>query len=62
VGPKTPGLTAQEGILIKAAVSMGDPRFVPGTSYDAGTNKNKGGVSNPCAKKSLFIDTNLTLK
>jgi acetylxylan esterase len=45
VGPATPGLTLEEGKLIKAAVSMGDPRFVPGTSYDLGTNKGKGGVS-----------------
>jgi len=44
VGPKTPGLTAEEGKLVKVAVSMGDPRFVPGMSYDAGTNKNKPGV------------------
>jgi acetylxylan esterase len=44
VGPATPGLTAAEGKLLKAAVSMGDPRFVPGAPYDAGTNKNKGGV------------------
>jgi hypothetical protein len=44
VGPKTPGLTAEEGKLIKAAVSMGDPRFVPGAPYDVGTNKNKPGV------------------
>ncbi|KAF2404695.1 cutinase [Trichodelitschia bisporula] len=45
VGPATPGLTAEEGRLIKAVVSMGDPRFVPGMSYDKGTNKNKGGVA-----------------
>jgi acetylxylan esterase len=45
VGPATPGLTAEEGKLLKAAVSMGDPRFVPGAPYDAGTNKNKAGVS-----------------
>jgi len=45
VGPATPGLTSEEGRLLKAAVGMGDPRFVPGTAYDAGTNKDKGGVS-----------------
>lgn len=45
VGPVTPGLTAQEGRLIKATVGMGDPRFVPGLSYDSGTNKATGGVS-----------------
>jgi len=45
VGPVTPGVSAQDGRLIKAVVGMGDPRFVPGTTYDAGTNKNKGGVS-----------------
>jgi hypothetical protein len=46
VGPPTPGLTAEEGRLIKAAVSFGDPRFVPGVSYALGTNKGpKGGVS-----------------
>lgn len=46
VGPSTPGLTAEEGKLIKAAVSFGDPRFVPGVSYALGTNKGpKGGVS-----------------
>lgn len=45
IGVVTPGVTAEEGRLIKAAVGMGDPRFVPGTAYDAGTNKAKGGVS-----------------
>lgn len=47
VGPATPGVTLEEGKLIKAAVAMGDPRFVPATSYDAGTNKVKGGVCVP---------------
>lgn len=47
VGPATPGLTLEEGKLIKAAVSMGDPRFVPGTKYDLGTNRGRGGVSSP---------------
>jgi len=45
IGPSTPGLTTEEGRLLKAAVGMGDPRFVPGTSYDAGTNKDMGGVA-----------------
>jgi acetylxylan esterase len=45
IGPNTSGVTTEEGRLLKAAVGMGDPRFVPGTSYDAGTNKNMGGVS-----------------
>lgn len=44
IGPATLGITAEEGKLIKAAVGMGDPRFVPETAYDAGTNKDKGGV------------------
>jgi acetylxylan esterase len=44
IGPTTPGVSAEEGKLIKATVAMGDPRFVPGTAYDAGTNKVKGGV------------------
>jgi hypothetical protein len=46
VGPATPGLTPEEGRLIKIAVSYGDPRFVPGVSYALGTHKGpKGGVS-----------------
>lgn len=44
VGPTTPGVTLEEGKLIKAAIGMGDPRFFPGTPYNAGTNHDKGGV------------------
>lgn len=44
MAPVTPGLTAQEGNNVIAAVMMGDPRFVPGVSYEAGTNMDKPGV------------------
>lgn len=44
MAPATPGLMAQEGSNVIAAVMMGDPRFVPGVSYEAGTNKVSPGV------------------
>jgi acetylxylan esterase len=55
VGPATPGLTLAEGKLIKAAVSMGDPRFVPGTNYDLGTNRARGGVSHPHCIQDFMV-------
>jgi acetylxylan esterase len=45
IGPKTPGMTLEEAKNVKAAVVLGDPRFVPGISYNAGTNHRTGGVS-----------------
>jgi acetylxylan esterase len=44
IGEKTTGLTSEEGKNVKAAVAFGDPRFVPGISYNAGTNTLTGGV------------------
>jgi hypothetical protein len=44
MAPVTPGLTAQQGSNVVAAVMMGDPRFVPGVSYEAGTNTVSPGV------------------
>jgi len=44
VGPKTPGMTKEQAKNVKAAVSFGDPRFVPGMPYNLGTNNRTKGV------------------
>jgi acetylxylan esterase len=47
IGPKTKGLTKEEGRNIKAVVAFGEPRFLAGMPYTAGTEKQKSGVSCP---------------
>jgi len=44
IGPITKGMTKEEGRNIKAVVAFGEPRFVAGMSYGAGTEAQKSGV------------------
>lgn len=57
--PTTAALSATQGQNVVVAVMMGDPRFVPGVTYEAGTNKDKGGVSSshrfPSSRKAASL-------
>ena len=48
-------LSGAAATMVKAAIFMGDPRYVSGLSYNVGTCKAKG-VSKPCMNHS-FIST-----
>jgi hypothetical protein len=47
LGPATPPVLAKYQESVVAMIQMGDPRFMPNKTFDAGTAKMNEGVSKP---------------